>query len=83
MSVKKSEDSEVGHVPVEMCKCFRARSLETFPSIALIAALQEKKGPWKGQVVMSRKTPLSADVGNSAGYLGGERQRAGMGQGGS
>lgn len=32
---------------------------------------------------MSGKTPVSADVGNSAGYLGGERQQIGTGQGGS
>lgn len=55
---------------------------ETFPTIVLIMALQEK-GPWKEKVVMSRITPLSADVGNSAGYWGGERQRVGTGQGGS
>ena len=40
---------------------------ETFPSIVFIVALL---GRWKGRVVMSRKTPLSADVGNSAGYWG-------------
>lgn len=55
---------------------------ETFPIIVLIMALQEE-GPWKKKVVMSRITPLSADVGNSAGYWGGERQRFGTGQGGS
>lgn len=58
------------------------RTPETFPSFVFIVALQEK-GTWKERVVMSRKTPVSADVGNSAGYSGGERQRVGMGQGGS
>lgn len=46
-----------------------AHAPETFPSSVFIVALQEK-GPWKERVVMSRKTPLSADVGNSAGYWG-------------
>ncbi len=45
------------------------RTPETFPSIVFIVASQEK-GCWKGRVVMSRKTPVSADVGNSAGYWG-------------
>lgn len=45
------------------------RTRETFPSIVFIVASLEK-GCWKGRVVMSRKTPVSADVGNSAGYWG-------------
>lgn len=53
---------------------------ETFPSIVFIVALL---GRWKGRVVMSRKTPLSADVGNSAGYWGVQAVGLGMGQGGS
>lgn len=44
-------------------------ALETFPSIVFIVDLQEK-GLWKDRVVVSRKTPVSADVGNSAGYWG-------------
>lgn len=46
-----------------------AHSPETFPNIVFIMALQQN-GCWKERVVMSGKTPVSADVGNSAGYWG-------------
>lgn len=42
----------------------KLRSPETFPSCVLIVDLKD----W--EVLMSGKTPVSADVGNSAGFWG-------------